>query len=113
MLITNQKQAVKVSTLAGLGVAAGGALKDAPHEGFKPQTFIRSPAIAGSVGYLLYKKYKNVETPIWFFSTIGIERLIVEGWKLLRAHRPVKFKIGEWGKPIGGLRCEKCLNLEN
>jgi len=110
MLIKNQKEAITVSTLAGVGVAAGGALKDAPYEGFKPQTFMRSPVIGATVGYLLYKKYQNVEVPLWFFSTIGIERVIVESWKLFRAHKPTKFKIGEWGKPVvkHGLKCELC-----
>ena len=83
--------------LAGLLCALGGTVKDAPYEGFKPRSFVRSPIVgtlAGAVSFFLTRD---------FFLALAfsgyVERCCVEGWKIMRAKRPGKFDNGEWGKP--------------
>ena len=94
-----------IGGLAGLAVAFGGAIKDAPYEGFKGKTFWRSPIIGAFWGHLLEEKYKLDNVPL-FFATIGLERATVEAYKLFRAlvkkdYIPGKFVYGEWGLPVG------------
>jgi len=92
-----------IGFLAGLAVACGGAIKDAPYEGFKPLTFIRSPIVGAIVGYILNKIYPRLPSEILFLASIAGERIVVEGYKLIRAlqkkYKPKKFEIGEWGVP--------------
>jgi len=83
--------------LAGLAVAVGGAIKDSPFEGFKPRTFIRSPIIGAILGGVLCKKFGALDFGLLILATIGAERIVVEGWKLIRAQKPGKFNFGEWG----------------
>jgi hypothetical protein len=79
--------------LAGWLCALGGALKDSPHEGFKPLTFPRS-IVVGTIGGVL---------SLWFtdsfflaFALAGyFERAVVEGWKIIRHKKPGKF---DWGR---------------
>jgi len=91
-----------IGFIAGLLVAIGGAIKDAPYEGFKDQTSWRSPLIGMVWGMYLAKKYKNIEKFPLFFAVIGLERATVEAYKLFRAvvkknYKPAKFEYGEWG----------------
>ena len=93
-----------IGFLAGLTVAIGGAIKDAPYEGFNFLTFIRSPIIGAIEAPIISYGFPNSPKPLIFLSTIATERLTVEFYKLLRAnvgtYVPVKFtEIGEWGKP--------------
>lgn len=85
-----------VGAAAGLAVAIGGAVKDGPHEGFKPLTFARSPVIGMVVGAFM----PPLGIPAVFLATIGVERATVESYKLLRAKVPGKFTYGEWGVPL-------------
>lgn len=85
---------------AGLAVAIGGAIKDAPIEGFKPITFMRSPIVGTIVGAVIHPTFKP-KIPVTFLATIGGERIVVETWKVIRAKAPSKFEIGEYGKPRG------------
>lgn len=75
--------------LAGLLCALGGALKDAPYEGFKPRTFPRS-IIVGTVWGVL-----SILLTTDFFLAFAFsgycERATVEGWKIIRAKKPGKF----------------------
>jgi hypothetical protein len=79
--------------LAGWLCALGGAVKDSPHEGFKPLTFPRS-IIVGTLGGIL---------SLWFTDSFFLafcfagyfERACVEGWKIVRGKTPGKFS---WGK---------------
>ncbi|MCD6524263.1 MAG: hypothetical protein J7K48_04615 [Thermococcus sp.] len=93
-----------VGFLAGMAVAMGGAIKDAPYEGFKAKTFWRSPLIGAFWGSWLSKKYSLEPIPL-FLATIGLERATVEAYKLYRAtvkknYVPGKFIYGEWGVPV-------------
>jgi len=102
------KKGAKIGFLAGLAVALGGAIKDAPYEGFDLKTFLRSPIIGTIEGAMLYKKYENLPDVVGFFATIGFERLTVESYKLLRAvstgYKPAKFEVGEWGVPLSVIK---------
>ncbi|MEK6281584.1 MAG: hypothetical protein AABN95_14615 [Acidobacteriota bacterium] len=88
-----------VGLLAGLSVAIGGAIKDAPYEGFQFLTFLRSPIVGAVVGWSLERQLHVADRNVLFLATIGGERIIVEGYKLLRAQKPGKFLFGEWGVP--------------
>lgn len=84
--------------VAGSACACGGAIKDAPYEGFKTRVFFRSPIIGACCGLLL--GIVAQQGAIVAFLCAGyMERLVVEGWKLLRAKAPGKFQFGEWGVP--------------
>jgi hypothetical protein len=76
--------------LAGLLCSAGGAIKDAPHEGFKPLVFLRS-TVVGTVGGTVSAAF----TPSFLlaFAFAGyFERFVVEGWKIVRGKKPGKFE---------------------
>lgn len=97
MLLSDMVKGAIIGFTAGLAVAIGGAIKDAPMEGFKPFTFIRSPIIGMIEGTVIQLVAKPA-LPITFLATIGTERITVESWKLIRGSVPGKFKNGEWGK---------------
>ncbi len=93
-----------VGFLAGLAVALGGALKDAPYEGFDWKTFLRSPIIGALEAPILAHYFPDADKALIFLSTIGIERLTIELYKVIRAQQakyiPGKFTtVGEWGNP--------------
>jgi len=89
-----------IGFLAGLSVAIGGAIKDSPMEGFKPETFIRSPIIGAIVGASINGILPKTNKVIVYLGTIGGERIIVESFKLIRAEIPGKFQNGEWGRQV-------------
>jgi hypothetical protein len=88
-----------VGLAAGLAVGIGGAIKDAPYEGFSLLTFMRSPIVGALVGLAMEHALHVQDPKVLFFATIGGERIVVEGWKLLRVQKPGKFTFGEWGVP--------------
>ena len=88
---------------SGSAVAVGGAIKDAPYEGFDTIRFIRSPVIGAVVGLVTGRLLTNNPLLI-FLIVIAIERIITESYKLGRGNMPGKFGYGEWGKP----KCCKC-----
>ena len=88
-----------VGFAAGLSVAIGGAIKDAPYEGFSLLTFVRSPIVGAIVGWSIATQLHVVDPVPLFLASIGGERIVVEGYKLLRAQKPGKFTFGEWGVP--------------
>jgi hypothetical protein len=96
-----------VGFFSGLAVAIGGAIKDAPYEGFDMLKFFRSPTVALVEGAAQKAFIPDLNDTILFFSTIGTERLTVETYKVLRAHMPMKFHYGEWGIPKGVLPTSK------
>jgi len=100
---SNTIKGAVIGGLAGLAVAIGGAIKDAPYEGFEVKKFIRSPIIGAIAGAILYSKFPDLHPAVGFTSVIGIERIVVEMYKLIRALRkeyvPMKFIYGEWGIP--------------
>ena len=80
---------------AGIMTACGGSVKDAPYEGFKPLTFFRSPLVGLFCGWLTH--YFTHEFVIAFACSGYFERIVVEGWKIIRCKKPGKFDVGEWG----------------
>lgn len=91
--------ALAFGALAGLAVACGGAIKDAPSEGFSLMKFQRS-IVAGVVGSV-FLNYLFVLAPIIsFLASIGFERCVIETYKIYRAKAPMKFRYGEWGQKI-------------
>lgn len=75
--------------IAGLLTALGGAVKDAPYEGFKPKTFMRSIVVGAATGLASSVVTGN------FYVALAVsgylERVAVEGFKILRQRRPGKF----------------------
>jgi hypothetical protein len=88
-----------VGLAAGLSVGIGGAIKDAPYEGFKLLTFFRSPIVGLLVGWAIESQLHIKDPRALFLATIGGERCVVEGYKILRVQKPGKFDVGEWGVP--------------
>lgn len=86
-----------IGLVAGSLVALGGAIKDAPMEGFKTKTFFRSPLIGTIVGAIIRAIYPKANIPLVFLGTIGGERIVVETIKIIRVQIPGKFIHGEWG----------------
>lgn len=93
------RNGVLIGFVSGLAVATGGAIKDAPYEGFDVVKFFRSPVIGGVEGALM-NRFIKIE-PWWmlFLAVIGTERITTEGYKVIRAKMPMKFQYGEWGVP--------------
>lgn len=85
--------------MAGSAVAIGGAIKDAPCEGFSVTKFFRSPAIGAIEGAIIQNAFPTLYAPLTFFVVVGSERMTTETYKVLRAHTPSKFTYGEWGVP--------------
>jgi hypothetical protein len=65
--------------IAGVTVAAGGALKDTTFEEFNPRKFLRSP-IAGLIGGLILVNFMQ-EYRLLIFACIGFERVVCECYK--------------------------------
>ena len=85
---------VLMGFLAGLICSLGGALKDAPYEGFKPRTFPRS-IIVGTIGGFVTiwatHQLHGIEKYLVAFCLSGyFERACVEGWKIVRGSKPGK-----------------------
>lgn len=81
---------------AGMLCAIGGAIKDSPHEGFKFATFWRSPLIGLACGAVTIPLTPH---PLIAFLCAGyLERVSVEGWKIVRRQTPGKhsWKYSEW-----------------
>ena len=95
----NVTQGALVGLASGLSVAIGGAIKDAPYEGFNLLKFLRSPIIGLVEGAVISKLITNVNPYLLYFSVIGTERITTETYKLLRATKPMKFTYGEYGLP--------------
>ena len=95
---------VIIGAVSGLLVAIGGATKDAPYEGFKTKTFLRSPLIGAVVTPIIGAYVPGLPPVILALSTIAVERASVETYKLYRQTRgeyvPGKFTYGEWGCPL-------------
>jgi hypothetical protein len=85
---------VLMGMLAGLICSLGGALKDAPYEGFKPWCFPRSlivGTIGGFIAIWLTAQIIGLEKYIIAFCLSGyFERACVEGWKIATGRKPGK-----------------------
>lgn len=89
--------------LVGTLTAIGGAMKDAPYEGFDFSTFMRSPVLTGLWAVILGEIFPDVSVLPVALAAIGAERLTVELYKLGRTRQrnyvAAKHRVGEWGKP--------------
>ena len=96
-------ESVAIGGASGLAVAIGGAIKDAPYEGFDLATFVRSPIIGAVEGPILDRVFKSPNGWLLALATIATERITTESYKLIRAQKtlkaPGKFYYGEWGVP--------------
>ena len=95
---------VLVGFLAGLLCSLGGALKDSPHEGFSWLKFPRSALVGAFWGFVLMVSHVGFRLAVAFCVCGYLERVTVEGWKILRAQRPSKFDLTtpeELGKSLG------------
>ena len=94
---------IAIGAASGFAVAVGGAVKDAPFEGFDLATFIRSPLIGALEAPILDKVFKSPNGWLLALATIATERITTETYKLIRAQTtlkpPGKFIVGEWGVP--------------
>ena len=92
-----------IGAVSGLLVAIGGAIKDAPYEGFSFTKFIRSPIIGAIEAPIIANTFKNTHPVLLGMATIATERLTVETYKLARVkmgtYTPAKWIYGEWGVP--------------
>jgi len=90
--------------LSGLAVAIGGAIKDAPYEGFSAQKFVRSPILGAVNGVVLRSMFPTANALLLFLCSIAMERIIIEAYKVARSHQgtyvPAKFVVGEYGRPL-------------
>ena len=77
--------------LAGLICSLGGALKDSPYEGFSPLKFCRSMTVGTVCGGV--SSFFTTEPVLAFMFSGYSERMIVEGYKILRAQKPGKFSL--------------------
>lgn len=87
---------IVIGALVGLITGMLGAYKDTTFEGFRDQTFWRSPVIAsvyGAIGANIFKDNKSKLLLAGFASTA--ERITVETWKALSGKMPGKFTWGE------------------
>jgi len=93
---------IAIGAISGLLVAIGGAIKDAPYEGFSPTKFIRSPIIGAIEAPIIGATFKNTHPVLLGMATVATERLTIETYKLIKAsagsYVPGKFIYGEWGK---------------
>ncbi len=81
--------------ISGTLCACGGAWKDAPYEGFKRLTFVRSiwvGILAGAVTVAFTDKFLLAAMAAGY-----LERCAVEGYKILRGQAPSKFFTGSRG----------------
>jgi len=77
--------------LAGLLCYLGGALKDSPYEGFYPLKFFRSIVVGALAGVV---SCWFTADPLLAFCFSGyLERVSVEGYKIVRAQKPGKFEL--------------------
>jgi len=90
-------EGILIGFASGLSVALGGAIKDAPYEGFDALKFIRSPVIGVIEGGIVVKLVPTINPYVVYFTVIGTERITTETYKLLRAKMPMKFRYGEYG----------------
>lgn len=99
LFLVDKLQGIIIGFISGLAVAIGGAIKDAPYEGFDPVKFIRSPAIGTVEGLIIVYVVPKINPYVLFFTVIGTERVTTETYKIIRAKIPGKFLNGEWGIP--------------
>jgi hypothetical protein len=99
--------------IVGLLCSLGGALKDCPYEGFQVTKFPRSLLVGGFWGIVAYwvgYKVIDLQSFLLVICFCGyLERVTVEGYKILRAQRPGKFELKDpnmLGRKLGFSKCQ-------
>lgn len=92
-IVSLPSSGILLGLLAGLITAVGGALKDAPYEGFHLKKFFRSPVIALTIGIALGQYFPHMSGMIILLAIFGGERIVSEFYKkILMGRIPGKFK---------------------
>lgn len=85
--------------IIGILSAIGGALKDAPFEGFDLIKFFRTPLISIVIGILLLIRFPTISGKYFVLAIAGGERIASEFYKkILRGRIPGKFKQVEFNE---------------
>jgi len=85
-----------IGLLVGLHIASWGAYKDAPYEGFRLISYLRSVLLAAAVAILITVLAPELATNIVVLvgAVYAIERLATEGWKsILREQDQTRYTI--------------------
>ena len=80
--------------VGGAIVAAGGAWRNAPREGFQRMRFIRSPFM--TIAFALLLSFLTQSYLYLAVAAIGYERAAVETWKTVCAYVAFRFSNGPW-----------------
>lgn len=103
-----------IETTVGLGAAAGihvatwGAYKDAPFEGFRPVSYLRSVvlAIVAAVALLAWPAVRNTSNVLVVIGVVyATERLATEWWKAIvrvedQSVYSIPMRLGFHGRPV-------------
>jgi hypothetical protein len=102
-----------IGLLVGLHIASWGAYKDAPYEGFRIISYLRSVLLAATLAILITVFAPELAPTIVVLvgAVYAIERLATEGWKsILRKEDQTRYtipmRLGFRGRPVhrGGIR---------
>lgn len=96
-----------VGLLVGLHAASWGAFKDAPFEGFRLPSYLRSIGLAAAVAVLIALLAPQLAPNVVVLvgTVYAIERLVTEGWKsILREQDQTRYtipmRLGYRGQPV-------------
>lgn len=111
--------AVAAGMLSGLHVATWGAYKDAPYEGLRWASLLRSPIVATVAAILLWSLIPALrgEGLVLFVGVVyTAERLSVEWWKTFirnddQSAYSIPMRLGYRGKPINHALTRYCVGL--
>jgi hypothetical protein len=99
--------AAGVGLLIGLHAASWGAFKDAPYEGFRLTSYLRSILLASALAVLLVATMaKPGSSPLALMGTVyAVERLATEWWKAIvreqdQGHYTIPMRLGFRGRPV-------------
>jgi hypothetical protein len=99
--------AAGVGLLIGLHAATWGAFKDAPYEGFRLTSYLRSILLASALAVLLVAiMAEHGAGPLALVGTVyAVERLATEWWKSIvreqgQSHYTIPMRLGVRGRPI-------------
>jgi hypothetical protein len=93
--------------VVGLHIASWGAYKDAPYEGFRLISYLRSVLLAAAVAILITVLAPGLAPSVVVFvgAVYAIERLATEGWKLILREQDqtlytIPMRLGFRGQPV-------------
>jgi hypothetical protein len=99
--------AAGVGLLIGVHAASWGAFKDAPYEGFRLTSYLRSILLASALAVLLVATIaKPGSSPLALMGTVyAVERLATEWWKAIvreqdQSHYTIPMRLGFRGRPV-------------